>query len=69
MKSEKGSVTLLVLVVLLIITAFIVGLYMLNSNKISEVQTNQPIIEKNYDETENIDQIYERVLDNEEILF
>ncbi len=69
MKSEKGSVTLLVLVVLLIITAFIVGLYMLNSNKISEVQINQAIIEKNYDETENIDQIYERVLDNEEILF
>ena len=69
MKSEKGSVTLLVLVVLLIITAFIVGLYMLNSNKISEVQINQAIIEKNYDEKENIDQIYERVLDNEEILF
>ena len=67
MKSEKGSVTMLVLVVLLIITAFIIGLYILNKNRISEAQINQARIEKNYDETQEIDQIYEEVLSNEEI--
>lgn len=67
MKSEKGSVTILVLVVLLIITAFIIGLYILNKNRISETQINQARIEKNYDETQEIDQIYEEVLSNEEI--
>mgnify|MGYP005764376625 FL=1 len=67
MKSEKGSVTMLVLVVLLIITAFIIGLYILNKNRISETQINQARIEKNYDETQEIDQIYEEVLSNEEI--
>lgn len=67
MKSEKGSVTILVLVVLLIITAFIIGLYILNKNRISEAQINQARIEKNYDETQEIDQIYEEVLSNEEI--
>ena len=67
MKSEKGSVTILVLVGLLIITAFIIGLYILNKNRISETQINQARIEKNYDETQEIGQIYEEVLSNEEI--
>ncbi len=67
MKSEKGSVTLFVLIILLVITAFFIGIYVLNKNKILEAQINQARIEENYNNTKKIDQIYEEVLSNEEI--
>lgn len=66
MKSEKGSVTLFVLIILLVITAFFIGIYILNKNKILEAQIDQAKIEENYN-TKEIDQIYEEVLSNEEI--
>ena len=67
MKSEKGSVTLFVLIILLVITAFFIGIYILNKNKILEAQINQARIEENYNNMKEIDQIYEEVLSNEEI--
>ena len=45
MKSEKGSVTLLVLIILLVITAFFIGIYILNKNK------NWLIIDKDFNKT------------------
>ncbi len=65
MKGEKASVTLFVLVILLIITAFIIGIYILNKNKILNIQTDQAKIVENYDNTKEIDQIYEEVVSNE----
>lgn len=60
-KSEKGAITLFVVISIIFFVIVLVGLYVTSSNKMLKQQKELQQIQKNY-ETENIDDVYNRIV-------
>lgn len=60
-KSERGAITLFVVISIIFFVIVLVGLYVTSSNKMLKQQKELQQIQKNY-ETENIDDVYNRIV-------
>ena len=65
MKNERGSITIFVLTMCLFVTMALVGLMTANKNKLREQEKQQRLIERQYNEENRIDEIYERAVKNQ----
>lgn len=65
-KNEKGSITLFVIVVMLFFIIFTAGVYAFNTNKLSTQMKDIAKIQEGYDSDENIDEIYDEILQDVE---
>ena len=64
MKSQKGSISLFVLLSMLFFSIILVGIYVSNSNKvITQKETSDRIKEIYEKDLDNIDGIYESILE------
>lgn len=64
MKSQKGSISLFVLLSMLFFSIILVGIYVSNSNKvITQKETSDRIKEIYEKDVDNIDGIYESILE------
>lgn len=67
-KSEKGSITIYVLCICLLISVVLIGIFMRNQAKLISQKRQQQIIEEQYNKDDKIDEIYEETINNLQIM-
>lgn len=65
LRNERGSITIFVLAMCLLVTMSLVGLMTASKNKLRQQEKQQKLIEEQYNEEKRIDEIYEKVVRNQ----
>lgn len=60
-RSEKGSITLLIIVLCILITIVLLGIYVSNMNKLNNILEQEKHIRDSYNQDSQIESVYQKV--------